>query len=80
MSKASVETDMRDYGLSYPVSKQTNADRIRNMSDEELAKILVEFDPCLLCSNANVSMCNENDCGDIALTLEWLQAEVKEEC
>ena len=41
MSKASIETDFRDYGLSYPLCKvkQTNADRIRSMSDEELAEM-----------------------------------------
>lgn len=51
---------------------KTNADRIRNMSDEELAELL---------NNANI-MCEwkkgncERSC--IECTLKWLQAEVKE--
>ena len=78
MSKASIETDMRDYGLSYPISKQTNADRIRNMSDEELAKFLVRVNSsiqnCMIvdCKNEGI----DRDCKDCFL--EWLQAEVKE--
>lgn len=65
MSKASIETDMRDYGLSYPISKQTNADRIRNMTDEELADWLQwHFDTYVFNTEDEV--------------LKWLQAEVKE--
>lgn len=44
MSKASIETDFRDYGLNYPLckAKQTNADRIRSMSDEEFAEFWLQ--------------------------------------
>ena len=77
MSKASIETDMRDYGLSYPVSKQTNADRIRNMSDEELADMM--FESCI--EKMGFEECKYSDGGINACkkcVLEWLQAEVKE--
>ena len=47
----------------------TNADRIRNMSDEELARVIGE-DP----------HCERTECGDncYECTLQWLQAEAKE--
>lgn len=49
--------------------KQTNADRIRNMTDEELARAIGE-DP----------HCEKTECEDncYECTLKWLQAEVKE--
>ena len=81
MSKASIETDMRDYGLSYPVSKQTNADAIRNMSDEELAKrIFLEFDVKDVCRFCIPTMRTEGKCDGRCKSgiLQWLQAEVKE--
>lgn len=48
---------------------KTNADRIRNMSDEELARVIGE-DP----------HCEKTECEDncYECTLKWLQAEVKE--
>ena len=54
-------------------NKQTNADRIRNMSDEELADTL--FDSCLEVMHkdecyADVEMCKK-------CILEWLQAKVE---
>ena len=51
--------------------KQTNADRIRNMTDEELAEFLVTVN-CAYCKHENT----EKDCEDCFL--EWLQAEAKE--
>lgn len=74
MSKASIETDMRDYGLSYPISKQTNADRIRNMTDEELADLLKEAEDC---GYRDASITPITDGGYMDM-LEWLQSEVKE--
>lgn len=56
----------------------TNADRIRNMSDEELAEFLVKVNStiqdCMVidCKCENT----DRDCKDCFL--EWLQAEVKE--
>ena len=57
--------------------KRTNADRIRSMSDEELAKLIAENIECTMCPFVNV----EEKCGEIRcskLILEWLQSEVEE--
>ena len=62
--------------------KQTNADRIRAMSDEELADFLEEFEVCTYCKYCDKERCTfENPCthefaGVIAY--EWLKSEVKE--
>ena len=47
--------------------KQTNADRIRNMSDEELAEFLAVHDLAL----------NGNDLPMLTDWLEWLQSEAE---
>lgn len=56
-------------------SKQTNADRIRNMSDEELADIL--FDSCI--DHIEVSSCErmfeKDSCKECVL--KWLQSEAE---
>lgn len=49
---------------------QTNADRIRNMTDEELAKVIGEDPHC------QMTKCTFSNCYEC--TLKWLQAEVKE--
>lgn len=49
--------------------RMSNADKIRNMSDEELAERIVEF----------VKSTNEYDyCKDVKKWLQWLKSEVKE--
>lgn len=56
---------------------QTNADRIRSMSDEELAKFLHNFNDCDCCL---IEVCNEGTCG-IGCTegiLKWMKSEAKE--
>lgn len=57
--------------------RMTNADRIRNMSDEELADIL--FDSCI--DHIEVSSCErmfeKDSCKECVLN--WLQSEVKVE-
>lgn len=91
MSKASIESDMRDYGLSYPVSKQkqTNADRIRAMSDGELVEAMLKIDDisefvpfCGKCKECDEIM----NAGELIpaemckqCLVNWLQAEVEEE-
>ena len=63
--------------------KQTNADRIRNMSDEELASVL--FSGCIdsmdleECPYASESELDNNKIRKICkkCTLDWLQSEVK---
>ena len=51
----------------------TNADRIRSMSDEELAVLLDDFGACSRCRR------NGNDCFPVSNTLDWLKQPVKED-
>ena len=53
---------------------KTNADRIRNMSDEELATVIM----CPMDMHECDVHCVEERGTCIECTLEWLQAEVKE--
>ena len=56
----------------YEESKQTNADHIRSMSDEELAEFLIDHHryPCKYCSGCHV------ECSDGLM--QWLKSEAKE--
>ena len=61
----------------------TNADRIRAMSDEELAEFLerVHVDPCSACCD-NLYWCRRNNAPEPVCKnhfLEWLQQPAKEE-
>ena len=65
-------------------SRTTNADRIRNMSDEELASVL--FDSCIESMNLEECPCSgeESDNNKIRekckkCILEWLQSEAEQE-
>ena len=55
---------------------KTNGDRIRQMTDEELAEFLDELSGCRLCDGYKRGICN-NDClkGHVA----WLRKEVSED-
>lgn len=82
MSKASIESDMRDYGLSYPVSKQkqTNADRIRAMPDGELAEFISnsEINCMMFCPDFKagcLGTCKHNQGKNFILN--WLQSEAE---
>ena len=44
----------------------TNADRIRNMTDEELAELLCLYDVCVTCSHDGRT-CNTMNCDNIGL-------------
>ena len=63
-------------------SKHTNADRIRNMSDEELAEIItggLNFDCSDYCdsfSNGCAFRCNKKE-RELTLTLNWLKSEAE---
>ena len=61
--------------------KMTNADRIRSMSDEELADFLEEFKVCTYCKYNDEDRCRfENPCThDFAgiMAYEWLKSEVE---
>ena len=60
----------------------TQADRIRSMSDEELAEFLKKFDLCTNCKYGEDVRCTfENPCTHgfaTAMAYEWLKSEVKE--
>lgn len=61
------------------VKPQTNADRIRAMSDEELACFLVEHHrhPCKFCNTCWADSEEENG-GCREHLLKWLKSETKE--
>lgn len=63
----------------YRTEPKTNGDRIRAMSDEELAKILFDYKECA----KNCIMSNGNRCYQICeeegTILKWLQQPAKEE-
>lgn len=62
-------------------TRMTNADRIRSMSDEELAEFIIGLNDCCL---AGIGLCDcskENkDCSEIceSKTRKWIQSEVEE--
>ena len=55
---------------------QTNADRIRSMSDEELAEFFSEKMDCAPCPASEEVECGCDRCVD--LIKEWLKREVEE--
>ena len=59
----------------------TNADRIRNMTDEELYKFLRYFGVCRICKHRKDEGCDNRGCTQEevdSFLKEWLQAEAKE--
>lgn len=54
-------------------TKQTNADRIRMMTNEELAKVLRH--PCDIVDHVPTEWCNGRNCG-YRCALDWLKEEV----
>ena len=58
---------------------RTQGDRIRNMSDEELAELIDKLE---FCKGKVIEECEPKECNDCAgccsNTLAWLQSEVKE--
>ena len=57
--------------------KRTHADRIRNMSDEELAEWINTKDTCGQCAYELESLCMEGPCTNGIL--KWLQSETEVE-
>lgn len=60
----------------------TNADRIRNMSDEELAEMLMKLkDHCLIDFMHNIGNCEEKSCVECINEhpdlMEWLKSEAE---
>ena len=59
--------------------RMTQADRIRYMSDEELAYFIRELNERCLAGAGMVDCSNNTDCIDCkGVVLEWLQSEVEE--
>lgn len=57
----------------YRMKKQTNADRIRSMSDEELASMLKDYKDCSKnCIISNGKHCYQI-CEEESVLLKWLQ-------
>ena len=57
----------------------SNADRIREMSDEELADFIRELNESCIAGAGMVDCSNNTDCIDCkGVVLEWLQSEVEE--
>lgn len=56
----------------------TNADRIRNMTDDELAEFICDFSTCDICTDICDTTTSCNRAGAIVKIAKWLQAEVKE--
>jgi hypothetical protein len=56
-------------------SRQTNADRIRNMSDEELAEWISTKDTCGQCAYELECVCMKVPCTNGIL--KWLQSEAE---
>lgn len=69
---------------AHETKKQTNADRIRNMTDEELSSFLNDtvFEDgqnMFLCEDyVGTSACDGCKCGDCKAYLHWLRKEVEE--
>lgn len=66
--------------LKDELPKQTNADRIRNMTDEELAEFLLNFWSKTVCDYCT-KFIEDRPCNHECEKgfFEWLQAEVKED-
>lgn len=82
MGSHSVVSDWKGYDFMEIVEKkETNADRIRNMSDEELARFIQNIsvysedeEPIIDVCIGEIHTTLYNDYGDI---LEWLQSEAE---
>ena len=66
-------------GVPVKYKKKTNAERIRNMTDEELAEfIAIQHTECCYCKI--VTDCFEQNDGDCSKAwLEWLKQEVSDD-
>ena len=70
--------DVTPCQLTGELPKQSNAQRIRNMDDEELAEFLIDFNECNYCSAEGE--CTFETCEKIGrkCVLEWLVQTVEE--
>ena len=64
-------------GISNVKKRQTNADRIRNMSDEELAEWINTKNMCRQCAYEPGGLCMKKPCANGIL--QWLKSKAEEE-
>lgn len=71
------------HGMTFKTEPQTNADRIRAMSDEELAKVCVKEFPMYLWPSGvrtiYFDMDNHNKNNAVKAWLKWLQQPAEED-
>lgn len=67
--------DLSDCCEAWKPTMRTNADRIRAMSDEELAKFIYEQADCFCAARYGVCIKDEDTCR--AAWLRWLKEEVE---
>lgn len=67
---------IHDEGLKDRYEPMTNADRIRNMTDEELAERISRMAHCVYCPVKCGIFCTEEECK--AKWLSWLRSPVGE--
>lgn len=76
-------TNEKDYPpyLDYPKPRkiQTNADRIRAMSDEELAEMISRFVTTGACNDLGIPSKKKCDSNCKVCILEWLRQPVEDE-
>ena len=77
----SVVSDWKGYGfMEIAEKKTTNADRIRNMSDEELAELItgsLNFDCADYCDSFTQGCAFNCNKKDREIALKWLQSEAE---
>lgn len=84
-AKEHLSTMDKDYHLVREFIKsqkaQTNADRIRSMTDEELAKFLMGYDTCTLCDNSGADECTYDTCNETGkkCLVDWLKSPAESE-
>lgn len=69
--------DITPVCASFIPAKTTNADRIRNMTDEELAKWITSIDGDYICPPDNSCNCGTGGC--VEGWLRWLKKSVETE-
>ena len=79
MYRKFVQDEVLDNGIikGHMESIRTNADRIRSMTDEELANFITSIDGDYPCPPDNSCSCRSSNC--MKGWLEWLKKEVKDE-
>lgn len=75
-----VKNDLKRCKVYQEKKPYTNADRIRSLSDEELAEWLENFNACELCQRKFIDCYSSTDCEKHRkeMVVEWLKSEVKE--